>query len=183
MVQTLLDHVPPERLTFLHLRTYQTLEFINSHLRQIESRFGIHLEIQPSRQAAKLQTGKTGDFSKERDHWREHYKADLVAYGFRSDESVSRAVIMRQWADGINRKSCECYPLKRWNRAVVAQYAKTKRLPLAEEYAFGWRDVTEQFVGEVAVWLHDTHPEDFARGCLEDSWLEAEYVRAMGVPA
>jgi len=179
MVQTMLDYVPRERMTFLHLRTYQTLDLVNSHLGRIESRFGIHLEIQPSRQAAKMKTGKPGDFSKERNHWREYYNADLVAYGFRADESVSRAVIMRQWPDGINRKSLECYPLKRWNRAVVAQYAKSKRLPLADEYNYGYRDI-DIFTGEGAVWLHDVHPEDFKRACLEDPNLEGEYVRATG---
>ena len=182
MVKTLIDHVHPDNLVFLHLRTYETVGYINRHLQKIQDFFEIPLEIQPSRQARKMSGGKLGDFAKERNQWREHYNCDLVAYGFRSDESVSRSVIMRQWPTGINTKSQECYPLKRWNRAIVAQYAKKHRFPMAEEYEYGFRDVAEQFVNDAAVWLHDTHPEDFQAACLEDPNLAAEYVRHTGNP-
>lgn len=122
-------------------------------------------------------------FSVERDHWRKHYECDLVAYGFRSDESVSRSVIMRQWPDGINAKSHECYPLKRWNRSIVAAYASQIKAPMAEEYQYGFRDCGEQFTGTSAVWLHDTHPNDFQTACAFDPMLAAEYTRATGLPA
>lgn len=181
MIRVLLDHVPRDRLVFLHLRTYQTVEYINAHLARLEAFFGIKIEVQPSRQARKIAGGKLGAFAKERDDWRKHYGCDLVAYGFRSDESVSRAVIMREAPEGIHPKSAECYPLKRFNRSVVAKFAQTHRLPLAVEYEHGARDVSEQFVGELAVWLHDTFPDDFRRACAEDPWLEAEFVRASGM--
>lgn len=182
MVKTLKDHVRPDNLVFLHLRTYETVGYINRHLQKIQDFFGITLEIKGSREAGKFTTGKTGDFAKERDLWREHYSCDLVAYGFRSDESVSRSVIMRQWPNGINTKSQECYPLKRWNRAIVAQYAKKHRFPMAEEYEYGFRDVSGIFTKHTALWLHDTHPEDFQAACLEDPNLAAEYVRHTGNP-
>lgn len=181
MVQTLLDHVPRDRLVFLHLRSYQTLDYINQHLKQIEARFQIKLEIQPSRQANKMKTGKNGDFSKERDHWRNFYECDLSAYGFRMDESVSRACIMKAWSNGINEKSKECYPLKRWNKSIVTQYAKAKRLPMAVEYEYEYRDI-DIFTGVGAVWLHDTFPDDFQRACEEDPNLGPEYTRATGNP-
>lgn len=182
MAHALLRHVPRDRLVFLHLLTYPDLRYQLGHLERIESALGIKIEIQPSRQRTKIETGKLPDFSKERNGWRERYECDLVAYGFRSDESVSRSVIMRQWPDGINAKSFECYPLKRWNRSLVAAYTAKHRLPMAVEYESGFRDCGEQFTGRSAVWLHDTFPGDFERAAAFDRYLQAEYVRAVGAP-
>lgn len=182
MVKVLRDTVPADCLTFLHLRTYPSIEYINRHLDRIQAFFDIPLEIQPSRQYRKMQGGKLGDFSKERNEWREHYGCDLVAYGFRSDESVSRSVIMRQCPNGINEKSKECYPLKRFNRSIVARMSDRFRFPLAVEYEFGFRDVGEQFTGNTAVWLHDTFPDDFQRAAEVDPNILSEYTRATGNP-
>jgi 3'-phosphoadenosine 5'-phosphosulfate sulfotransferase (PAPS reductase)/FAD synthetase len=183
MVHVLHKYMDPQNLILLHLQTYPGLRHQEAHIARMSQFFGLPLEVQPSRQNTKIRTGKLPGFSTERDHWRKHYECDLVAYGFRSDESVSRSVIMRQWPDGINRKSNECYPLKRWNRSIVAAYASQIRAPMAEEYQYGFRDCGEQYTGASAIWLHDTHPDDFATACTIDSMLAAEYTRATGLPA
>lgn len=182
MVHVLKKFMDPENLILLHLQTYPGLRYQETHLKRIEQWANHPLETQPSRQNTKIRTGKLPKFAVERDYWRLHYQADLVAYGFRSDESVSRAVIMKQWPDGINIKSNECYPLKRFNRAVVAAYADKIRAPMAEEYEYGFRDCGEQFTGHTAQWLHDTHPDDFATACAFDPYLAAEYARHTGKP-
>jgi len=181
MVHALLKYVPKERLTFLHLQTYPGLQHQERYLKAIESRFEIHLEVQPSRQQLKIKTGKLQKFAAERDHWRKHYECDLMAYGFRSDESVSRSVVMRQFSDGINLKSRERYPLKRWNRSIVTAYATKHKLPMAVEYQYpGLRDCGEQYTGFSAVWLHDNFLDDFKTACTFDPYLAAEYSRQTG---
>lgn len=182
MVSVLLAKVPKDRLVFLHLQTYPGLLYQTQHLARIEARFGIQLEIQPSREQSKILTGKnpSNGFAKERDFWRHEYKCDYVAYGFRSDESVSRSVIMKQFPDGLNAKSGECYPLKRWNRSLVAKYALMHRLPMAVEYDYGYRDFSGILTGQQAVWLHDTFPDDYETAAAFDPFLAAEYTRATG---
>lgn len=182
MVHVLQRFMDPENLILLHLQTYPGLRYQEIHLKRIEQWANHPLETQPSRQNTKIRAGKLPKFAVERDYWRLHYQADLVAYGFRSDESLSRAVIMKPWPDGINIKSNECYPLKRFNRAVVAAYADKIRAPMAEEYEYGFRDCGEQFTGHTAQWLHDTHPDDFATACAFDPYLAAEYARHTGKP-
>jgi len=183
MVHLLQKYLPTDRLVLLHLQTYPGLRYQETHIARMSQFFGHPIETQPSRQNTKIRMGKLPGFSTERDYWRKHYECDLVAYGFRSDESVSRSVIMRQWPDGINTKSHECYPLKRWNRSIVAAYASQIKAPMAEEYQYGFRDCGEQFTGASAVWLHDTHPDDFQTACAFDPMLAAEYTRATGLPA
>ena len=183
MVHAMLQHIPSERMVFLHLQTYLDLAYQAQHIAKIESRLGIHLEIQPYRERQKILTGRIPSFSSERDHWAKHYDCAFTAYGFRSDESVSRAVVMREWPDGINRKSREAYPLKRWNRAIVATYATKNRLPMAPEYDAQFRDCGGLFTGNIAVWLHDTFPDDFERAAAFDPMVRAEYTRATGLPA
>lgn len=182
MIHVLKQFLAPENLILCHLQTYPGLRYQESHLKRIEQWIGLPIAVQPSRQNAKIRTGRLPKFAVERDYWRLHYQADLVAYGFRADESVSRAVIMKQWPDGINFKSNECYPLKRFNRAVVAAYADKIRAPMAEEYQYGFRDCGEQFTGHTAQWLHDTHPDDFETACAFDQYLAAEYARHTGKP-
>ena len=182
MIHMLKQFMDPKDLILLHLQTYPGLRYQESHLKRIEQWIGLPLEVQPSRQNTKIRTGRLPKFAVERDYWRLHYQADFVAYGFRSDESVSRAVIMKQWPDGINLKSNECYPLKRLNRPIVAVYAGKVRAPMAEEYQYGFRDCGEQFTGHTSQWLHDTHPVDFATACTFDPYLAAEYARHTGKP-
>ena len=177
----LLSFVPIEYLTFCHQYTYPDLHYQLHHLEMCEQFFHVKIERVPSNEQGIFTHGKLVESaSEERDRLLEQFGCDLAAYGLRMDETLGRRNRLKRFQDGINEKDRECYPIKSWTAPVIRAYAKKFKLPLAEEYAWGFHDLGARIVGEGAKWLLEQHPADFVRASALDPLLLSEYTRFTG---
>lgn len=173
--------VPKDRLVYCHQWTYPDLAYQLRHLELCESFFGIQIHRTQSNEAGILETGKLQETaSQERDRLLDQFGCDLAAFGLRMDETLGRRNKLKRFENGINEKDRECYPLRSWTAPVIRAYTQKWRLPLAEEYSWGFNDFGARFTGEGVVWLLERHPDDFLRASKRDPLLLSEYTKITG---
>lgn len=177
MAHVLLATVPRERLIFVNLWYYPDLAYQQAQLAAWEVFCGIEIHRHPAEEVEAIHGGKQAlSFGDVREWIRDKYGAEWVAYGYRMDESLARRALLKPHLDGIHYAQKTVYPLRQFNHALVLAYVKRHRIPLAPEYAYGFRDISI-FDGDSARWLRDTYPDDFERACAWDPNLIAKAER------
>ena len=177
MAHVLLATVPRDRLTFVNLWYYPDLAYQQAQLAAWERLFGVEIKRHPAEEVEAIHGGKQSlSFGDVREWIRAKYGAEWCAYGYRMDESLARRALLKPHLDGIHYAQKTAYPLRQFNHAMVLGYVKRHRIPLAPEYAAGFRDISI-FDGDSARWLRDTYPNDFNRACAWDPQLIAKVER------
>lgn len=84
-----------------------------------------------------------------------------IAYGWRRNDSLSRALIMRRCA-GYDPASLRVFPIRSWRRPEVYAYLEEQKIPRPD--GLGRKDQGGlDFHPEALRTLRDAHPEDWAR--------------------
>lgn len=90
---------------------------------------------------------------------------EWIAYGWRRNDSFSRALIMRKCA-GIDFVSRRVFPLRSWRRADVFGYLDGRRIPRPPGLGRSEQGGLD-FHPEALAYLREHYPRDYAR------WVEA----------
>jgi 3'-phosphoadenosine 5'-phosphosulfate sulfotransferase (PAPS reductase)/FAD synthetase len=86
---------------------------------------------------------------------------DFIAYGWRRNDSFSRALIMKKCA-GLDDAARRVFPLRAFSRAHVFAYLKDRNIPLPE--ALGRKEQGGlDFHREALAFLRDHYPDDWER--------------------
>lgn len=160
---------------FYHYSSYLSMLPYHARLLEcIEARYGIHIEVRPNPRTFGL---KGTSLAKDRDAMLAHYDCKLAVLGYRMDESLQRRGMLKQYADGINRKSSECYPLRAWTSRITSAYVRTHNIRLAPEYSMGLRDMSEHRGARSVILRHYISEADYQAAIAQDPQVEIDYVR------
>lgn len=97
--------------------------------------------------------------------FRNDAKVDWIAYGWRRNDSFSRALIMKKCA-GLDPKARRVFPLRAWSRAHVFEYLDARKIPRPD--SLGRKEQAGlDFHPSALCFLRDNYPDDWAK------WLEA----------
>lgn len=88
-----------------------------------------------------------------------------IAYGWRRNDSFSRALIMKKCA-GYDAKSRRVFPLRSWRRSEVYAYLEERGIALPPGLGRKEQGGLDFHAGALA-WLRERYPDDYAR------WIEA----------
>lgn len=161
---------------FFHYSCYWTLlPYQQRQLEAIEARYGIKIEVRPDPRSSILKGLRT--FAEDRDIQLDAKGCGLMVLGYRMDESLQRRGMLKQYTDGINPKTRECYPLRSWTSRITDAYVKANRITLAPEYALGLSDLTEHRQGRAVVLRHYISEADYQAAIAQDPQVEIDYVR------
>lgn len=177
MAHVMLQAVPRDRLVFVWLWYYPNLAYQQAQLARMERFYGVEIHRHPAEEVGAISGGKQElRFGDVREWIRDKYGAKWVAYGYRMDESLARRALLKPHPDGIHFAQMTLYPLRQFNQKAVVAWCHRHKIPLAPEYAHGYRDISI-FDGETARWLRDTYPDDFERACRFDPHMIEKVVR------
>jgi 3'-phosphoadenosine 5'-phosphosulfate sulfotransferase (PAPS reductase)/FAD synthetase len=131
---------------------------------------GVYCNVHPSWDAVKEQT--VNDVH-------EWVKADtgipIIAHGAKKSDSLWRR---RYMAARKNKKDGAYYPLADWNKYEVLAYLGLNNIPLPETSSGGKKAASGLgLMTECLLWLHDEHPEDFAKVLTWYPYAEAVVYR------
>ena len=90
---------------------------------------------------------------------------DWIAYGWRRNDSFSRALIMKQ-CGGLDVQAHRVFPLRAWRRMEVYQFLMQRQIdtpPMLGRKEQGGLD----FVRPALLWLREEYPDDYARWLVD----------------
>lgn len=161
---------------FYHYSSYWTLlPYQQRQLVAIEKLYSINIEVRPDPNSYIIKGLRT--FAEDRALQLKEKNCDLVVLGYRMDESLQRRGMLKQYSDGINWKSKECYPLRSWTSRITDAYVKANRIALAPEYSYGVHDMTEHRQGRAVFLRHYISEADYQAAIAQDPQVEIDYVR------
>ncbi len=100
---------------------------------------------------------------------------DWIAYGWRSSDSLSRALIMKR-CGGMDDKTRRVFPLRSWRRRDVYEYLD--RRGIARPTTLGRREQGGlDFHSGALAQLRETHPDDYERWLRDFPFAGAQLVR------
>jgi len=170
----------PGRYSPVFLYYYKNLEIRESVLRHYEQRFNINfLRLPQYDKAAKTINTKIKQADIDA-YCRDYFKTPWVAYGYKALDSLARRGMLWNTDNGIDWKYKKLYPLYRWSDKQVMQYIIKNNLPIAPDYAYGYRDINV-FKGEAVVWLYKNYRADYERIRKQEPDIEGELIRAQNV--
>lgn len=101
-----------------------------------------------------------------------------IAYGWRRNDSFSRALIMKACA-GLDFDTHRVFPLRAFKRREVYDYLRARTIPppptLGRKEQGGL-----DFVPSALVWLREHYPDDYARWLLDFPFAEMQLARFGG---
>lgn len=162
------------RVEAFYLFRVRNLAIVDEWSEQVQERFGVvvrqyphfdlarcyrHSVLQPHwAETRKMYRVKMTDIERQ---FRSDVVIEWIAYGWRRNDSFSRAMIMRK-TGGYDPKSRRVFPLRSWRRADVFEYLKARCIALPE--SLGRKDQGGLDFHPAALrYLHETHPEDYER--------------------
>lgn len=90
-------------------------------------------------------------------------QTEWLAYGWRRNDSFSRALIMKQCA-GLDIKTKRVFPLRSWSRAHVFSYLDERKIPRPD--SLGRKDQAGlDFHPSALAFLRDNYPDDWQKWC------------------
>lgn len=163
-----------ERIEAFYLFRIRNLDIVREWSRRVRQRFGVvvkeyphfdlarcyrHSVLQPHwTEARKLHRIRMTDIERQ---FRSDAGIDWIAYGWRKNDSFSRAMIMRK-TGGYDPSSRRVFPLRSWRRADVFEYLKARHITVPE--SLGRKDQGGLDFHPAALrYLQETYPEDYQR--------------------
>jgi len=164
------------RVEAFYMYRVRGLEIVNKWSNRVRQRFGVDVQQYPHFDLARCY--RHGVLQP---HWKRHknvpaikmkeiekqFRCDQdiqwIVYGWRRNDSFSRAIIMRQ-CGGIDHKTRRVFPLRAWRRADVIEYLETRAIPLPEELGRKDQGGLDFNPGALA-FLKQHHPKDY------DKWI------------
>ncbi len=172
----------PNQVTVVFLYFVKGLSFKDRLLRYYEKRFMItihqhpHPDVAAMQRLNSLQPVKRTTNAHLEAYLRDQYDIPWLAYAYRKSESLERRGMLAHLDNGIDWKYKKLYPIGEWSEKGVIRHIKAKRLPLPEEYSFGFRDINS-FKGEPLLWIYRNHREDYERIIEQYPMVEAEMLK------
>jgi len=170
MLDLLMRKFPKDRLHVVYLYFIRGLSFKEKILDYYSNQYGITIDQYPTHELTTIlrkRTGKSiysGNILKQSDMQevlREKYGTSWIAYGYRTQESIERAQMIKGEAiNGIDWRNKKLYPVADWSAANILSWLKKRKLPLTIEYSFGLRDINMPY-GAVLEWLKINFPDDY----------------------
>jgi 3'-phosphoadenosine 5'-phosphosulfate sulfotransferase (PAPS reductase)/FAD synthetase len=103
---------------------------------------------------------------------------DWIAYGWRRNDSFSRALIMRR-CRGIDWDARRVFPLRAFTREFVYRYLRSRSIP--EPPRLGRREQGGlDFVPAALRWLRERYPDDYARWLVDFPFSEMQILAPRG---
>lgn len=97
--------------------------------------------------------------------FRSDAKVEWIAYGWRRNDSFSRALIMKKCA-GLDEKARRIFPIRSWTRAQVYAYLDSEKIPRPD--SLGRKEQAGlDFHPAALAFLRDNYPDDWKK------WLAA----------
>jgi phosphoadenosine phosphosulfate reductase len=109
------------------------------------------------------------------DQFRQDTSVEWLAYGWRRNDSFSRALILKSCM-GIDEKSQRVYPLRCWKRRDVQAYNAARRLPKPE--SLGRKDQGGlDFHPGALRWLKENYPDDYEKWLVDFPFSEVQLLK------
>jgi 3'-phosphoadenosine 5'-phosphosulfate sulfotransferase (PAPS reductase)/FAD synthetase len=106
--------------------------------------------------------------------FRKDANVDWIAYGWRRNDSYSRAMIMKK-CRGYDPEAKRVFPLRAWRRCDVFDYLRIHRIPLP--LSLGRKDQGGfDFHREALAELKKNHPEDYGHWLTDFPFSEVQFV-------
>jgi phosphoadenosine phosphosulfate reductase len=162
------------RIEAYHAYKVPDLKIVREFVRRAERRYGIEVRLYPWFTLSKMFRGAllmphraalarlplVGQVEIE-DRFRAEASISWILMGWRSSDSLSRAMILRQ-NGGIDEKHRRAFPLHRWRRGEVFSYLKVRRIPIPESFGRREQGGLDLHRDAVSI-LRKYYPEDYRR--------------------
>lgn len=162
------------RVEGYYLFRVRDLEIVEGWADQVKKRHGVtvrkypHFDLVRCYRASVLQTNFAGaeetkkismaDIERQ---FRKDVGVDWIAYGWRRNDSFSRAMIMKRCA-GYDSASRRIFPIRAWSRKLVLDYLAERGIPMPP--GLGRKDQGGlDFHPEALAELKEKHPADWAK--------------------
>lgn len=98
------------------------------------------------------------------DYARDYFGIDYVAYGYKASDSLARRAMTnhRTIVDAIDKIHKKVYPIRSWKNIEIDYYIKKHKLPVPEEYHYGFRDIGI-FDAEALHYVKRRYPGDYEK--------------------
>lgn len=177
------------RVEGYYLYRVRGLEIVDAWADAVKKRHGVAVRMYPHFDLTRVYRNAVCQ-----PHWRGLHKApritmadieakfrvdadiDWIAYGWRRNDSFSRALIMKQ-TGGIDWKTRRVFPLRSWSRSKVYDYLDAHdipRPPTLGRKEQGGLDFHEEAIAA----LRETSPRDYRRFLVDFPFALAREVRA-----
>ena len=108
---------------------------------------------------------------------REKYKTSWIAFGYRINESIERAQMIRsESTNGIDHRNKKLYPIADWNQNDIMKWLNRNKLPLTIEYSYDLHDINMPF-NFVLEWLKINYPDDYKLAVSQFPFLEEDLLK------
>lgn len=163
-----------DRVEGYYLFRVRGLDVVSRWAEAVKSRYGVvvrmfpHFDLSRCYRNAVLQphwngTGRCArvEMTDIENAFRQEARVDWIAYGWRRNDSFSRALILKA-NGGLDLKTRRVFPLRSWTRKEVLAYLAERSIPLPED--LGRKDQGGlDFHPGALEWLRKESPADYAR--------------------
>jgi phosphoadenosine phosphosulfate reductase len=183
-----------KRVEGYYLYRVAGMRIVDEWAAQVRRRWGVHVRPYPHFDLSRcyrfavlrphgkgyLKTPKIDMADIDR-QFRQDAGVQWIAYGWRRNDSFSRALIMKKCA-GLDPKTRRVFPLRSFSRAHVLDYLKTRDIPLPE--GLGRKDQGGlDFHPAALAYLRDHYPDDWARWQVDFPFSALQLGRNPAKPA
>lgn len=107
--------------------------------------------------------------------FRSDANVDWIAYGWRRNDSFSRALIMKKCA-GLDEKGRRIFPIRSWTRAEVYAYLDAQKIPRPD--SLGRKEQAGlDFHPSALAFLRDNYPDDWKKWLEVFPFCEVQFAR------
>ena len=132
MLDLLVKYCDKSKLHVVYMYFIKDLSFKNEILAYYEAKYQIKIDQFPHYELTSILRKRTGkeyyqgkliNFSQFQNFLRNKYQTSWVSYGYRINESIERAQMIRAEApEGIDYRNKKLYPIAEWNNKEVLYY-------------------------------------------------------------
>lgn len=149
-------------MTFVFLYFVPDLEYKNKLIRYYEKRYNIHIEQRPSMTTLSLLMGKQVKQREVLKNLRKEFNISYIAMGTRQSESFRRYSFLKD-LHGVDERNHYFYPLLKWNDSQVKSYLTLNKLPVGEEYSYGFKHDLNIPTGRGLNLIRSQYPNDYKK--------------------
>lgn len=183
MLDLFAKYIGVERLRVVYLYFIKDISFKNSYLKEIEKRYKIKIDQFPHHELTQIihnrldKKVKVMNQSDMQNFLRLRYNTSWIAWGYRINESVNRAQMIRAEAPkGIDIRNKKLYPVADWNEKEVLKWLRNNKIPLSVEYSYNFHDLNMPF-NETLEWLFFNYPNDYYVAVKQFPFLEGDLLK------
>lgn len=176
------------RVEAYYLFRVRGLEIVRQWSEVVQKRYGVsvrmypHFDLSRCYRNAVLQPHWHGTDGTPRivmadieSHFRAAARVDWLAYGWRRNDSFSRAIIMKI-CRGYDPAARRVFPLRSWKRGQVYEYLDNRGIPRPERLGREEQGGLDFHPAALAL-LKQHHPEDYARWLSDFPFSEIQLVQ------